>query len=140
MGIDIYIRVEKKVDKQWIQIQCELPEPRNYDLFAILAGIGPRGKDFVAISPPKGLPQDVSKETREYVTGLGNDARCISYITLAELETYDWAEQRTDREGLSYLEYVSDFLETTIPLLQHIAEGNSKFVRLIFWFDDYVTT
>jgi hypothetical protein len=138
MGIDIYTKVEKRVSGQWIPVHCELPEPRNYALFAILAGVGPRGKDFASISPPRGLPQDVSKEIREYVTDWGNEACSISYLTLAELEQYDWHGKHS--AGLSYMEYAVDFLETVIPLLEDLAEGNSVSVRMIFWFDNCATT
>ena len=57
---------------------------RNYDLFAILAGV--RNYGFIKpISTPKGLPANASKEVKEELREWGDDAHSVSYLTLLEL-------------------------------------------------------
>lgn len=136
MGTDIYTQVEKRIRDKWTRIRCDFPEPRDYDLFAILAGVGPRGDNFIPIVLPRGLPDNVSDEVKEYVQSLGDEARCVSYLTLAELESFDWRRSRSLSEGLPYEDYAKPFLSEALPLLANLASGESGSVRVIFWFDN----
>jgi len=72
---------------------------RNYELFAILAGVRNR-YDIKPIALPKGLPQDLSREIRQEANKWLRDERICSYLTLAELQAYDW-------HGQTFLRHVS---------------------------------
>lgn len=77
---------------------------RNYNLFAILAGVR-NGYDLESISEPRGLPDDLSLELRKlnyddplYVESedsndisLGDHSQ--SWLTLAELLAFDWSRE-----------------------------------------------
>lgn len=80
---------------------------RNYDLFGILANVRNgrgfagivTGKPFTPISMPKGLPGDVSDEVRSESDYWEGDGHSHSWLTLAELEAYDWKGQSTAHRG-----------------------------------------
>lgn len=79
---------------------------RSYSTFAILAdvrnGVGFAGCDtgdgFVPVSNPKGLPQDVSEEIKKASDAWGCDGHSHSWLTLRELEEYDW-DRTSKRRG-----------------------------------------
>ena len=79
---------------------------RNYNLFAILAdvrnGIGFAGIDtgegFIPISAPKGLPDDVTAEVKQWSDGWGVDGHSHSFLTLAEIFEFDWTRTTKCRE------------------------------------------
>ena len=107
MGCDIHLFLERKNnDGSWYDAniyrrndyktmnQEENTEPdfkrldfyygRNYDLFAILAGV--RNYGFIKpISQPKGLPVNASKEVKDELRKCGDAAHSVSYLTLLEL-------------------------------------------------------
>lgn len=86
---------------------------RNYDLFAILAdvrnGSGFDGVDtgdgFNPIFDPRGLPEDVSKDYKQLVDNYGVDGHSHSWVTLDELDSYDWNQVTKHRGYVSPLEY-----------------------------------
>jgi len=66
---------------------------RNYTVFSVLAGV--RNDGYVKpISEPRGLPDDAthSKVEPEYEYG----DHSFSWLTLAELLSYDWEQERPD--------------------------------------------
>lgn len=96
---------------------------RNYDLFAILADVrNHEDAKFNFISPPRGLPDDLSPEVREIIN---HDHACnpereeygeclpscpfdneiwigehsISYLTVSELLGFDWDQWIQQRRG-----------------------------------------
>ena len=79
---------------------------RSYNLFSILAdvrnGYGFAGYDtgegFVPISKPRGYPKDASEEARKASEDYDVDGHSHSWVTLAELEAYDW-NQTTKHRG-----------------------------------------
>ena len=87
---------------------------RNYNLFAILAdvrnGVGFAGCDtgnrLVPISKPKGLPSNVSSETRSCSNRYGGDGHSHSYLTVAELMAYDWTQISVQRGVVNPSEYI----------------------------------
>jgi len=124
MGCDIHLYVERKVDDKWISADKWTPDPyadegeesrlivdcddcyyseRNYDLFGMLAdvrnGLGPAGcvtgSGFNPISTPKGLPDDVSPEVKRESEESGLPLHSHSWLTLAELNAYDWNQVAT---------------------------------------------
>lgn len=128
MGCDIDIFIERKVDGKWISADKWTPnkyageegEPpmcveyedrfyrgRNYCLFAMLAnvrnGVGFAGCDtgdgFKPVVMPKGLPSDVSPEVKAESDQWDDDGHSHSWLTLAELNAYDWKGQTTKHRG-----------------------------------------
>lgn len=73
-------------------------EGRNYNLFSILAnvrnGYGFAGIDtgdgFIPISEPKGIPKDASDFYKQEVKSWNGDGHSHSWLTLKEIEDYDW--------------------------------------------------
>ncbi len=91
MGCDIHAMIEVRTDKGWEARGGELDIWRNYDLFAILAGVRNRGgRDLNKISEPRGVPTDASEEWLSYVKHWEYDAHSHSYHTLAQLQAFDW--------------------------------------------------
>lgn len=90
MGCDIHGTLEVKENEEWKRI-CEIPDDRNYDWFGIIAGV----RNYVNATPishPKGIPLKVSKETRKLLESWDLDGHSHSYLTLAEIEAYDWEQ------------------------------------------------
>lgn len=90
---------------------------RNYSLFAILADVrNDRGR-FKSISKPRGIPSDVSAETRwSIVRNLGyeDDAHDHSWVTVAELISYDWGQHVSLDGFVTASEYLS-YKQTGAP-------------------------
>jgi hypothetical protein len=81
----------------------DLDPGRNYGLFAILAGVR-NGRGFAGvkigepttpISEPRGIPEDASPAYREIAEHWGSDGHSHSWLTLAELQRYDWDTNTT---------------------------------------------
>jgi hypothetical protein len=76
---------------------------RNYDLFAMLANVRngrgfagvPTGEGFVPIALPRGIPEDASPEAAAFLDSFGPDGHSQTFLTLAELDDYDWDGQST---------------------------------------------
>ena len=93
---------------------------RNYDLFAILANVRNgygfagcyTGEEFNPIDECKGLPDDVTKYTKDrlYSCGYGE-----SYYTLTELEKYDWQQQHKAYGCVEYDEYAETVAKGKMP-------------------------
>ena len=123
MGCDIHMFAEVRKDGRWHKVGPVFPNPyyrsdepesesnrpttdspyvgQNYDLFAMLAGERndwavagiPTGRGFEPISPPRGVPEDASREFGAYAEawlGTGYLCHCHSWLTLEELLAYDW--------------------------------------------------
>lgn len=92
---------------------------RNYDLFAILAGVRngrgfagvQTGEGFNPISPPRGLPADVTAPVKQRSEEWGVDGHSHSWLTLAELMAYDW-DQTTVNFGVMPLEAYEKYQTT----------------------------
>ncbi|WP_300673633.1 hypothetical protein [Desulfoluna sp.] len=118
MGTDINLYAEKKVGDKWVlatgmeknewydpnnplksefsPIQIEVG--RNYDLFALLAGVR-NYSDVESISDPRGLPNDVCQEiSAEYKT-YEDASFSPSWLLVSELEQFDW-EKVIQKEGM----------------------------------------
>jgi hypothetical protein len=105
---------------------------RDYSLFGALAGIR---SDTPPISPPRGLPPDLSPEvtaicepTNPSCFETDRDDVLISdhsysWLTLAELLAYDWRQ----------LGHQSPFVTRVIPALMRL--GRPDDVRIVFGFD-----
>lgn len=88
---------------------------RNYDLFSILAdvrnGYGfagvPTGSHINPISDPKGLPDDVSHEVYMEAKKWGRDGHSHSWLTLRELQEYDWNQAKVHVGIVDVAEYAT---------------------------------
>lgn len=113
--IHFYADDETTEIDEWNRPLTEHPyHNRNYDLFAILAGVrngsgfagSVTGEGFTPISPPRGIPDDASAYYRHKVDEYGVDGHSHSWVTLKELHAFDWHGQRSRLRGvLSSSEY-----------------------------------
>jgi len=94
-------------------------EGRDYDLFALLAGVR-NGCGVTPISEPRGLPLDVSKPVAD-AAKRHKDNFAHSWLTLEELNEY---------RGLPEIDrfLISLWDSNTFP-------DNAKNFRIVFWFD-----
>jgi hypothetical protein len=88
---------------------------RNYRLFAMLADVR-NGRGFAGvdtgdrvdpISEPKGIPFDASIEWLAEVEEWGGDLHSHSYLTLEELEAYDWDGLTFERGYVTEEDYLA---------------------------------
>lgn len=108
MGTDIHGICEVRTENSWNTVldkvfpsvfdeggfTTHFYDARNYNLFAILAGVrngvgfaGCRtGEPFVPISNQKGYPSDICEISMEFMS----EEHSASYLSLTELEKYDW--------------------------------------------------
>jgi hypothetical protein len=115
MGTDIYVCAEVLRNGRW-----QLAEPleensnwsdedpdggprwepsnlyrrRNYVLFAVLANVRNATRSIECICEPRGLPDDVSQEVNRWYQRYLGDAYAAGWLSLAELDAFDWAGKR----------------------------------------------
>lgn len=116
---------------------------RNYDLFAILANVRNgrgfagvvTGDGFKVIARPRGVPKDASIEYLAQVGSWCNDGHSHSYLTLHELQMFDW-DQKTRKTGIVDEKEFKVYLEHGRPeswcggvrgsLVVHVSEEEMK--------------
>jgi hypothetical protein len=146
MGCDIHMQVElfdwvRSEDdevERWTRV---ISEPaafgeRNYALFGVLAGV--RCVDMPLIAPPRGLPDDVTAEVMSDAALIGSDGHTHSWVTLAEVAAFDWAQLSSFGDGSTCKATCSDFLawvESIWTGPTRIARRDPAKIRLVFWFD-----
>ena len=102
-------------------------DQRDYALFAILADVRNGLDEFTPIAEPRGVPDDASPEYRAEVAVWSGDGHSHSWLTLKELQAYDW--HKTTCTGES-----GEFVEQVIPMLAEL--GAPDDVRIVFFFDN----
>lgn len=114
---------------------------RNYTLFAALAGVR-NYDDLVPIAKPRGMPEDATELFRELHATYGIDAHSCSWVTLGELEAYDWGQPRRPvltMTGAMQIGTVGHWIGDGWPE-RFSAElrrfGGPDDVRLVFFFDN----
>lgn len=151
MGCDIHVYIEIYEDKRWemstaalfksqyyragdnkfglAQFSIQPQVPRNYGLFATLAGV----RNYDAVEPicsPRGLPDDVSRGVLAQSDDDGVDGHSHSYFKIKELLAY---AEETKKEA-------SEFNITMLPIIKKIRKTfsyyNENQIRLVFWFDN----
>lgn len=148
MGCDITCFVEVRTGGEW----CIVDDPKNpdyfldplwerhYGLFGWLAGVCNYVK-IAPLSPPRGLPQDLSVGVRDCYNTTPVHTFSHSYYTLRELLDVDYSVAVTDRreedDGVIRVLPLWDFLG---PEYQRMLEtlkalGPPDDVRIVFWFD-----
>ncbi|MFC6590788.1 hypothetical protein ACFP81_01210 [Deinococcus lacus] len=138
-------------------IREEWDVDRSHMLFGVLAGVGRYEDDVIPISPPKGLPSDVTDESRQELEWM--ECWGVSWLTLRELQAYNWQQKapasfhktfsELDEYGNpfpdgkrhlikvygksgSLYDGCRSFVEHIIPKLASI--GNPEEVRIVFGF------
>lgn len=169
MGCDIHEHFEVRRDGGWTRIDV-LPRvdwdlttheeeeaywnlplfmDRDYELFAILAGVRNR-LGVRPISPPRGVPKDSSEATRAAwdIARTSPEIHSASWLSLQEFLEFDWDQpliySGLREEGirpyvhhfLTYRDAVSDnnFVNRGLAQLQTLVE-NPADLRMVFWFD-----
>jgi hypothetical protein len=111
MGCDIHLYTEylRHVDGKPIWINCDnwqvnpyykddnepkyeinpLYGGRNYHLFAILANVRNEDDGNEYISEPRGVPDDMSPQTKDQYDKWDSDGHSHSYLSLAELKEFE---------------------------------------------------
>jgi hypothetical protein len=137
MGCDIHGHIEIKLNGNWEHYSV-LCIDRNYKLFEKMAGV--RGLVKRAISPPKGLPNDITPITKYDFEMWGEDAHTPSWLGAKEIERLiDWGEENYlsskrdfEYETFGYL-FGNSFMILKYP--RDTPKGLTD-VRFVFWFDN----
>lgn len=99
MGCDIHAWGEKQLPTtEWILVELK-PEPfdwRSYGLFGFLADVR-NYSDVPPISAARGVPDTLSKEAAHCIESWDADAHSHSWLTVAELEAFDYEKPVEDR-------------------------------------------
>lgn len=172
MGCDIHSFAEVKRNNKWEKVNNHFSlddydkkyyskekgdnpfEWRSYSMFAFLAGV--RNYDHCdPLSIPKGLPEDLSDEVKQYYEYLKDYAHSASYLTAKELLEFDydktfWNRRITKTEGnysngaalaeegegkvLTYRENLGEWFFIHLNELKELGEPEN--VRIVFWFDN----
>ncbi len=120
MGTDIHLYVEKRNPyyaeeggPEWVLMMHEdaTYDSRSYNVFAVLANVrngfgvaGCRtGAGFRPISPPRGLPKDMSPEMYRAAE---NVEHTPSWLTLKEILDYDWKQVSTHYGWVGPTEFI----------------------------------
>jgi hypothetical protein len=142
MGCDIHLHVEIKVNGEWHHYANPSVQP-FYALFAKMAGV--RNYDNITpITPPRGLPEDVTAVTRFDAEYWAEDAHSHSYLNAEEIsELVQWIKTKPFTFGFNRVEVESylfgylfgnNFSEFTRYLKDR--RHGLEDVRFVFWFDN----
>jgi hypothetical protein len=161
MGTDIHAFAEVRRDGLWSKVENAFPRPeinqypghemwdrlfywRHYGLFGFLADVRNYAK-VPTIGPPRGFPDDASAELNAMwqEEGAWTETHSASWLTLAELQAFDYDEVFIDEDVASERE--EDALRTVREFLPDIyfrdleilsGLGKPEDVRVVFWFDN----
>ena len=165
MGADIHMYLEKKVmvdgKETWVNADLYkknkwydginkfehqfIVQPfywgRNYILFGILAGV--RNMQNIMICEPKGWPDDITPEVKDFFKEMEEDAHSYSYLTINEisdfLRTVPITRESNDPNDnplkVLFERLVSRYNEEDWGSFEHGDENGDKF-RTVFWFDN----
>ena len=169
MGADIHLFTERyishvKGEEKWVNIDHWTHNPwykegedgermldhvsiydgRDYELFGILADVRSTPDDG-PISPPRGLPEDVSDVTKKESDIWGRDAHSHSYFTLHELkdhiEKYPTIKHSGIWEDSTPLKKIVDKLNEKMKEEFWVSDDlrhpeKEEHIRIVFWFDN----
>ena len=139
MGCDIHLHTEVKIGGEWHHYSTQ-SVPRNYTLFALMAGV--RGREGITpISMPKGLPEDASFLTKFDANWWRADGHSYSWLGAEEIaKLYDVVQDQIDLQaafGYCFGGYWSSFHEYRGNLENGCGISNEvEDVRFVFWFDN----
>lgn len=146
MGCDIHLHIEVKINGKWEHWGAPSVQ-RWYELFEKMAGV--RGDVRNAISPPKGLPEDMTTLTKLAATYDGKDAHSHSWLGTEEImQLEDWLKKQARGEWINDLEHhiLHSYLFGNSFTGHKRYPEDSKYrldagidvqdVRFVFWFDN----
>ena len=154
MGTDVRMSCEVRKNGKWERVRTKSfinfgkksSTPycyRNYELFAILAGVrNDYIHHFESIDEFRGLPEDVTSSTKRRLFHIGCGYG-DSYYTLTELIDFNWGQvfsyYNADNELVytTYANIVGEFYSVTMPIMKTLVPsgGTTDDVRIIFNFD-----
>lgn len=88
---------------------------RNYGLFTLLAGVRDYSEKTIPVSDPKGLPENMSDITREESERWDGDGHTHSWLTLAELKSFQAKNPSITRSGLINQRQVAELESGIFP-------------------------
>ena len=130
MVVDIHTVVEVRRDGGWRRAGLgEIFEHPDYRIFGFLAGVRNYSQSPV-IAAPRGVPAGFDDAGLDELFGL-------SWLTLAELQAFDYDRVFTDRRGPAEERRLGDFLGGYFfeRLDRLAALGPPADVRIVFGFD-----
>lgn len=141
MGCDIIMHSQVKNGGQWIWHDSDIFDERNYTLYGILSGI--YETEYKPIAQTKGFPEDSEDKLRksgpydyDYITesGVSLGYVSISYLSLTELESFDWNQPRNKDHPDLGLMSEGKFYTEVMAYLRTCAEnyGGPDNVRIVF--------
>jgi len=139
MGCDIHAHVEVLKDGAWRNAslysktdnELERVNPvcdRWYHLFSQMAGVRNYSGE-TPISEPRGLPSDISLETKLDSEEWGADGHSHSWLTFDEMRDYTKALPEENRTMTALLQIM------TISANAYWVFDKAK-IRIVFWFDN----
>lgn len=142
MGCDIHFHSEVKRNGKW-QHHSEANIRRNYLLFAKMAGVR-NYSDTKPISPPKGVPEDVTELTKLSIDRFAVDGHSHSWLNaneISELHKFIQDESKFGEDGWRFEhdnfpyfmgEHLNGFIDYPNDWIQYGVED----VRYVFFFDN----
>lgn len=140
-----YFRVEVDYGGNEELITMPIYEERDYVLFSVLADVR-NTNGFEPICPPKGLPNDACKQTKQDFVEWMPDAHSVSYFTLRELMDF------TNQDLNLYNVHGRGPQSPLIPLIELLVQRAKELfytnhqgfidkdlaskIRIVFWFDN----
>jgi hypothetical protein len=122
------------IEYDWDGIRKDpLALDRNYDLFALLAGV----RNYHLANPisfPRGLPSDVTSEVLRESDRMGSDGHSHSWLSLREVTEFNYDKVISDRCSDTHREAIGPEWFATIEALRN--KFGIDNVRLVFWFDN----
>lgn len=109
-------------------------ENRNYELFSVLANVR-NGYDTKPICEPRGFPDNIHQVTAWLLTEHHIAEHSLSWLTLDDIEAYDWKLPSRYNPGQTLEESCKHFLESC-KVLRRIEKDDYCTVRLVFGFDN----
>lgn len=132
MGTDAIICVERRIRDGWARVSEDFAVARSYRTFAVL-GLNGAMLGVAPVAEARGLPKDMSTETRKFLEPTDNDlwrgdkwGFGDSYLTLTELLTYQ----------VEYPECCSELDLWTEIVPRLVLLGNSDDVRIVYKFNN----
>lgn len=145
-----YFHTPNPLDPECEPIRVDLYDWRCYSLFAVLANVRNRGCEaaYPYISPPKGLPKDVTEYVKKEYESWGFDAHSCSHLTMREIvEFHEENKPKNDfggyilerliyrlRQRADELGVIYDF-ELDHPITDEVRRKMEN-IRIVFWFDN----
>ncbi len=144
MGCDIHLHTEVKINGEWHHYSNPSVW-RNYTLFALMAGVRNEDKEIEPISPPRGLPSDMTLLTSFDADYWAGDAHSASWLGADDLLLLDrrarelGVTQRRESSVFWESDYFGYFFGNDYSGFAKYPEDRRKGVedvRFIFWFDN----